>query len=143
MGFAAAGGLAVTGGVGTAAWSGVCLYLGGVFWTLAYDTIYALQDIEDDAMVGVKSSARRMGANVPRGVAIFYGLTVLFAALAGWIAGLGPMFWVVLSAYAAHLAWQVRTLRLANAPLALRLFRSNRTAGFILLAALALGAFRF
>ena len=59
------------------------LYLGGVFWTLGYDTIYALQDIEDDAMIGVKSSARRLGAGVRRGVAIFYVAAVVFAALAG------------------------------------------------------------
>ncbi len=143
MGFAAAGGMATLGGVGTAAWSGVLLYLGGVFWTLGYDTIYALQDIEDDAMVGVKSSARRLGSNVTAGVAMFYALAVVAAALAAWMAGLGPLFWVGLGAYSAHLAWQVRTLRLDNATLALRLFRSNRTAGFILLAALALGAFRF
>lgn len=143
MGFAAAGGMAALGGVETAAWSGVSLYLGGVFWTLGYDTIYALQDIEDDAMVGVKSSARRLGSSVTAGVAMFYALAVVAAALAGWIAGLGPLFWVGLVAYAAHLAWQVRTLCLDNATLALRLFKSNRTAGFILLAALALGAFRF
>jgi len=121
----------------------ILLYLGGVFWTLGYDTIYALQDIEDDAMTGVKSSARRLGSNATGGVAVFYGLSALFAAVAGWSAGLGPLFWIGLVAYAAHLAWQVRTLRLDNATLALRLFKSNRTAGFILLAALALGAFRF
>lgn len=119
------------------------LYLGGVFWTLGYDTIYALQDIEDDAMVGVKSSARRLGPNATGGVAVFYALAVLCAALVGNSAQLGPLFWIGLIAYAAHLAWQVRTLRLDNATLALRLFKSNRTAGFILLAALALGALRF
>ena len=119
------------------------LYLGGVFWTLGYDTIYALQDIEDDAMVGVKSSARRLGSNATGGVAVFYTLAVLCAALVGNSAQLGPLFWIGLIAYAAHLVWQVRTLRLDNATLALRLFKSNRTAGFILLAALALGAFRF
>ena len=119
------------------------LYAGGVFWTLGYDTIYALQDIEDDAMVGVKSSARRLGAAATRGVAIFYSLAVLAALGAGWAAGLGPLFYAAVGAYALHLAWQVRTLRLDNATLALKLFKSNREAGFILLGAIALGAFHF
>ena len=116
------------------------LWLGGVFWTLGYDTIYALQDIEDDAMVGVKSSARRLGAGVGRGVAVFYGLAVLCAGLAALNAGLGPVFWLGLLAYAAHLFWQVRRLRLDDAALALKLFKSNREAGLILLAAVALGS---
>ena len=116
------------------------LYLGGVFWTLGYDTIYALQDIEDDAMVGVKSSARRLGSNVPRGVAIFYVLAIACAAAAGWLAGLGPLYWLGLAGYAVHLALQARRIRGDDPALALRLFRSNRDAGLILLAAIALGA---
>lgn len=116
------------------------LYLGGVFWTLGYDTIYALQDIEDDAMVGVKSSARRLGAGVKRGVAAFYALAVTCAVLAGAAAGLGALFFAGCVAYAAHLAWQVRTLRPDDSALALKLFKSNREAGLILLAAIALGA---
>ncbi|MBJ7446418.1 MAG: 4-hydroxybenzoate octaprenyltransferase [Brevundimonas sp.] len=116
------------------------LYLGGVFWTLGYDTIYALQDIEDDAMVGVKSSARRLGGNVQRGVGVFYALATVFAGLAGALAGLGPLFWIGLAAYAAHLAWQTRRVRSDDGTLALRLFRSNREAGFVLLIAIILGA---
>ena len=119
------------------------LWLGGVFWTLGYDTIYALQDIEDDAMVGVKSSARRLGSGVGRGVLIFYGLAILMAGLAGLAAGLGPLFWLGLVAYAVHLFAQVRRLRLDDAPLALKLFKSNREAGLILLAAVALGSISF
>jgi 4-hydroxybenzoate polyprenyltransferase len=117
----------------------VLLYLGGVFWTLGYDTIYALQDIEDDAMVGVKSSARRLGGSVRHGVGIFYALAVLFAGLAGAFAGLSPLFWVGLTAYAIHLAWQTRRVRAEDGALALRLFRSNREAGFVLLIAIILG----
>ena len=136
--------------------SALLLYLGAVFWTLGYDTIYALQDIEDDAMVGVKSSARRLGANVQRGVGLFYGLTVILTVAAGLTAGLGPMFYIALLPWAAHLGWQVIRLpgsrrvekaepsdreRHPNDPaLALRLFRSNRDAGFILLSAIILGA---
>ena len=116
------------------------LYLGAVFWTLGYDTIYALQDIEDDAMVGVKSSARRLGANVRRGVGVFYGLTVVLTVAAGLTAGLGPLFYIVLLPWAAHLFRQARDVRPDDPALALRLFRSNRDAGFILFFAIILGA---
>ncbi|PZN98140.1 MAG: 4-hydroxybenzoate octaprenyltransferase [Alphaproteobacteria bacterium] len=116
------------------------LYLGGVFWTLGYDTIYALQDIEDDAMVGVKSSARQLGSNVQTGVGVFYALAIILAGLAGALAGLGPLFWIGLAAYALHLAWQTRRVRADDGTLALRLFRSNREAGFVLLIAIILGA---
>lgn len=125
---------------GHLSWAALLLYLGGVFWTLGYDTIYALQDIEDDAMVGVKSSARRLGSRTKAGVAIFYALAVVFAALAGMSAGLGPLFAVVLVAYAAHLAWQVHRLKLDDPARALFLFKSNREAGLILLVAIVLGA---
>jgi len=118
----------------------ILLYLGGVFWTLGYDTVYALQDIEDDAMVGVKSSARRLGSHVRRGVGIFYALAVLAAALAGAFAGLGPLFWPGLAAFAAHLGWQTLRLEPDDPELALRLFQSNRGAGLILLSAIILGA---
>jgi 4-hydroxybenzoate polyprenyltransferase len=116
------------------------LYLALVFWTLGYDTIYALQDIEDDAMVGVKSSARRLGGNVQAGVGVFYALTVALTVVAGVSAGLGPIFYVVLLPFAAHLFRQARDVRPDNPALALRLFRSNRDAGFILLSAIILGA---
>lgn len=116
------------------------LYLGGVFWTLGYDTIYALQDIEDDVMAGVKSSARRLGPNVRRGVGLFYLLTVILTVGAGLTAGLGPLFYVALLPWAAHLFRQVRDVRPDDPALALRLFRSNRDAGLILLLAIILGS---
>jgi len=115
------------------------IYAGAVFWTLGYDTIYALQDIEDDAMVGVRSSARRLGSHVRRGVAIFYGASVVLIAVGGWVAALGPVFWVGLVAFAAHLVWQVRRLRLDSPALALSLFRSNREAGWLALFAIVAG----
>ena len=116
------------------------LYLGAVFWTLGYDTIYALQDLEDDAMVGVRSSARRLGPNVQRGVGVFYGLTVLLTVAAGLTAGLGPVFYIALLPWAAHLLRQVRDVRPDDPALALRLFKSNRDAGLILLLAIILGS---
>jgi len=163
MGFAAAVGVAATGFLIRAGQAGtfpdggtiepvwtwadavpaLLLYAGGVFWTLGYDTIYALQDIEDDAMVGVKSSARQLGASAVGGISLFYVLAAALACLAGYSAGLGPLFYLVLAAYGLHLAWQVRSLRLDNATLALRLFKSNREAGLILLMALVAGGLRF
>ena len=118
----------------------VLLWIGGVFWTLGYDTIYALQDIEDDAMIGVKSSARRLASAVRPGVAVFYGLAVALAVLTGLSANLGPLFWLGLLIYAAHLARQVVRLDRNDGALALKLFKSNREAGLILLAAIALGS---
>jgi 4-hydroxybenzoate polyprenyltransferase len=127
--------------VGSGLWlAAISLYLGGVFWTLGYDTVYALQDIEDDAMVGVKSSARRLGSNVRRGVGAFYLLAVAFAALAGLLAGLGPLFYLGLTAYAAHLLMQTRSIRPDDGPHALALFKSNREAGLVLLLAIILGS---
>jgi 4-hydroxybenzoate polyprenyltransferase len=116
------------------------VWLSGVFWTLGYDTIYALQDVEDDAMIGVKSSARRLGANVRVGVGVFYAISVAFAALAGASAGLGRWFWLGLVLFALHLAFQTARVRREDGALALRLFKSNRDAGLILLFAIGLGA---
>ena len=128
---------------GNLALSALLLYAGGVFWTLGYDTIYALQDIEDDVMAGVKSSARRLGSQVKPGVAVFYVLAVLLAGAAGFVAGLGPVFYVGLALYALHLAWQVKRLKPEDGVLALRLFKSNREAGLILLAAIAFNGLAF
>ncbi len=134
MGFAAAaGGLAV---------AALLLYAGGVFWTLGYDTIYAVQDLEDDALAGVKSSARRLGEAAPRGVTIFYFLALVLAATACMAGGLGPLFLPLVVVYGIHLIRQARALRIDDPMLALRLFRSNRDAGLILLAALIAGAWR-
>jgi 4-hydroxybenzoate polyprenyltransferase len=132
MGFAAA-----SGGLGAPA---LLLYAGGVFWTLGYDTIYAVQDLEDDALAGVKSSARRLGESAPRGVTIFYFLAIVLAATACMAGQLGPLFLPLVVVYAIHLLRQARALRIDDPMLALRLFQSNRTAGLILLAALIAGA---
>ena len=91
-------------------------------------------------MVGVRSSARRLGPNVQRGVGVFYGLTVLLTVAAGLTAGLGPVFYIALLPWAAHLLRQVRDVRPDDPALALRLFKSNRDAGLILLLAIILGS---
>ncbi len=116
------------------------LYAGGLFWTLGYDTIYALQDREDDALVGVKSSALRLGRHVRPGVGAFYLLAFGLAVASGVTAGLGNLFLVVVLGYGHHLLHQVRRLRPEDGDGALRLFRSNRNAGLWLFAAIALSA---
>jgi len=128
------------GNPGTLTTAALLLYFGGVFWTLGYDTIYALQDIEDDALAGVKSSARRLGGKVRDGVAFFYLLAAIFSAGAAAVGGLSPLFWVGWLAFAAHLVWQVRNVRADDPQGALTLFKSNREAGVLLLIALGLGA---
>jgi 4-hydroxybenzoate polyprenyltransferase len=113
-------------------------YAGLIFWTLGYDTIYALQDIEDDAMIGVKSSARRLGRQVANGVSIFYGLAVVLTGLAGRLAGLPPLFFGGLFLVALHLFSQVARLRVEDGAQALKLFKANRTTGLLWLAGLLL-----
>ncbi len=119
--------------------SALLLYAGGVCWTLGYDTIYAIQDIEDDALVGVKSSARRLGARARWGVAAFYGLCVILTVVAADFAGLGPLFLPLAGLFALHLSWQASRVDPADPVGALRLFKSNRDAGLILFAGLVAG----
>ena len=121
-------------------WAMVLLYAGSIFWVIGYDTIYTLQDREDDALVGIRSSALRLGENLCFGVMLFY-----LAALISWSAA----FWMVrpqwlgliaLLPIALHLLWQVMTLKSADGDDALAKFRSNRFAGLLMfLACLVLG----
>ena len=107
------------------------LYAGCIAWVIGYDTIYALQDREDDALVGIRSSARRLGAHVRGGVAGFYAAALALWALALWL--LRPD-WLVLLALlpaALHLAWQVATLDPNDANNPLARFRANRFAGLL------------
>jgi len=115
------------------------LYGSGVLWTLGYDTIYAVQDMEDDALIGVRSSALRLGSSAPAAVMGFYIGATALATAAGVTAGLGAVFYIGLALFAAQLGWQARTMKLDDPDLALRLFKSNTVAGAILFAALALG----
>jgi 4-hydroxybenzoate polyprenyltransferase len=131
---------AVTGVVGLPS---LLLYASGLFWTLGYDTIYAIQDMEDDALAGVKSSARRLGAGAPRAILGFYGLTALFALAAAYAARLGPLFLAFALLYAVHLFRQAAQVRMDSPSAALRLFKSNRTAGLILFFGLVAGFWQF
>jgi 4-hydroxybenzoate polyprenyltransferase len=114
------------------------LYASAFCWTIGYDTIYALQDARDDAIVGIKSTARLFGAKVRKGVGIFYLGAALLALLAIETAGAGVIALAGLCLYCLHLAWQLRGVDGATPPIALKLFRSNRHAGFILFAGIAL-----
>jgi len=134
LGFAAA-----TGGLEPAA---VLLYASGVFWTLGYDTIYAIQDLEDDALAGVKSSARRLGEKAPRAVGLFYAICLLLAVMAAVDADLGLLFAPLVALFATHLWLQSRRVKVDQPKVALALFKSNAWAGLILFAALAAGAVR-
>jgi 4-hydroxybenzoate polyprenyltransferase len=125
---------------GTLGWPVAVLYAAGIAWTLGYDTIYACQDFLDDAVVGVKSTARLFGlSGVRRWVAGFYAATLAALALCGALAGLSAAFFAGLLLPALHFAWQVHRLDPTDPVLCGKLFRSNRDAGLLVALALVLG----
>jgi len=107
------------------------LYAGSIAWVIGYDTIYALQDVEDDALVGIRSSARALGPRVTGGVAGFYAAAILLWALAFWLLRQDWLALLALIPAAIHLIWQVATLNPADGANALARFRSNRSAGLL------------
>ncbi len=107
------------------------LYAGSICWVIGYDTIYALQDIEDDALAGVRSSARRLGRHVRGGVAGFYGVALVLWGNALWSIRPQPLVLAALVPIALHLVWQVATLRPQDGANALARFRANRFAGLL------------
>lgn len=124
---------AVTGSVD---WSAILLWSGSIAWVIGYDTLYAIQDIEDDALVGVKSSARRLGEKAPTGIAIFYAVAVLFWCGAIWAVRPDWIALLALVPAALHLANQAVRVDPQDGELALQLFRSNRTCGFLIFLAM-------
>jgi len=124
---------AVTGSLALACF---LLWLGSIFWVVGYDTLYAIQDIEDDALVGVRSSARRLGKKAPLGIGIFYALAVLLWSAAIWSVRPDWLALLALSPAALHLANQVVRADPTDGELALLLFRSNRTSGFLVFLAM-------
>jgi 4-hydroxybenzoate polyprenyltransferase len=116
------------------------LYAGSIAWVIGYDTIYAHQDREDDALVGLKSTALLFGARTKLALTLFYSAAVVLIGLAGWSAGAGNVFALGLAAFSAHLAWQIWRIEIDDSDLCLALFKSNRTAGLILFAGLVLDA---
>ncbi|MEO5578626.1 MAG: 4-hydroxybenzoate octaprenyltransferase [Sphingomicrobium sp.] len=121
---------------GTLDWPAILLWAGSVMWVIGYDTLYAIQDIEDDALVGVKSSARRMGTNVRLGVGIFYALAMIGWGAAIWMVFSDPLALLALVPAAFHLVSQAWRADPADGEGALALFRSNRWCGALVLAAM-------
>jgi 4-hydroxybenzoate polyprenyltransferase len=116
------------------------LYVGSIAWVIGYDTIYAHQDAEDDALIGVKSTARLFGARTHRALVVFYGLAVVLIGVALLLAGVRWPAWIGLAAFASHLVWQIRRLDISDPVLCLRIFKSNRDAGLLLFAGLLVDA---
>jgi 4-hydroxybenzoate polyprenyltransferase len=116
------------------------LYAGSISWVIGYDTIYAHQDREDDALIGIKSTALLFGERTKPMLVMFYAIAVVLIGAAGALAGGGLWFWLGLLAFAAHLGWQVVRLDTADPDNCLRVFKSNRDAGLILFAGLLLDA---
>ena len=119
---------------GTLAPPPVLLWLGSIFWVIGYDTLYAIQDIEDDALVGVKSSARALGDKARLGVGLCYALALVGWGAAIWAVRPQPLALLALAPAALHLARQVARADPADGALALELFRSNRFTGLLLFA---------
>ena len=127
-----------TAAFGSLALPALFLYVGAIAWTIGFDTIYALQDLSDDMIAGVKSTALTFGRHVRLAVALCYGICIFFIALALFAAGvMTPLASLGLIAMAIHFTWQIRKLDPENPALALKLFRSNRDAGLLLFAGLA------
>ena len=116
------------------------LYAGAISWVIGYDTIYAHQDREDDALIGIKSTALLFRDRTKPMLALFYALAVALIALAGFGAGAGLIFALGLLAFALHLAWQIARLDVEDPVNCLAVFKSNRDAGLILFAGLVLDA---
>jgi len=124
---------------GSLDWPAIVLYVGGLFWTLGYDTVYAHQDKEDDALIGVKSTALALGAKTRGAISLFYGLFIFALLGAGILAKLGIIYYPVLAFAGLHLAAQIRRVNIDDAAVCLEVFRSNIAFGWIVFAALLLG----
>jgi 4-hydroxybenzoate polyprenyltransferase len=121
-------------------WPALVLYAGSIAWVIGYDTIYAHQDREDDALIGIKSTALLFGERTAPMLAAFYAAAAALIGAAGLMAGGGLIFMIGMIAFAGHLVWQVLRLDVGDPVHCLKLFRSNRDAGLILFAAMLLEA---
>jgi len=127
---------------GSLSWPPLLLYAGGVAWTLGYDTIYALQDKEDDVLIGVKSTALKLGGATKAWLCIFYALALVFMAAAGWLIGLNWVFLLAIAVMGLQMAWQIAGLRQDDPADCLRKFWSNRYLGWIYLIGIFAAGFR-
>ena len=116
----------------------VLLYIAAIFWTIGYDTIYAIQDFDDDSIAGIRSTPRLFGLATRKMVSIFYALTLFCLSAAYQMVDTGALAWLGLLGFGLHLGWQINQIDLKNPKIALKLFRSNRDAGLILALSLSL-----
>lgn len=123
---------------GTLSLASLALYVAAIAWTIGYDTIYAHQDKEDDALIGVRSTARLFGDRTKQWLIGLYGLTVVLIAFSFLLAGVGIVAYLGLAAAALMLAWQIRTLNIDDPEQCLALFKFNGTVGFSIFLALAI-----
>ena len=121
-------------------WPALVLYAGSICWVIAYDTIYAHQDREDDLIIGIKSTALLFQENTAPMLTAFYAGAVVLIGIAGWMAGGGLIFFAGLAAFAVHLGWQVKRLDINDSAHCLKQFKSNRDAGLILFVAMLIDA---
>jgi 4-hydroxybenzoate polyprenyltransferase len=121
---------------GSLDWPALLLWFGSIAWVVGYDTIYAIQDIEDDALVGVKSSARRLGSKAALGVGIFYAVAIFLWGSAIWTVRPDRLALVALAPAALHLANQALRADPSDGDGALKLFRSNRSCGLLVFLAM-------
>jgi 4-hydroxybenzoate polyprenyltransferase len=125
---------------GSLAAAPLLLYAGSISWVIGYDTIYAHQDREDDALIGIKSTALLFGPRTKPMLALFYAGAVVLIGAAGFLAHAGWPFVLGLAAFAAHLVWQIARLDIGDPDNCLAVFKSDRDAGLILFAGLLLDA---
>jgi 4-hydroxybenzoate polyprenyltransferase len=116
------------------------LYGAAVLWTIAYDTIYAHQDKDDDRLIGVKSTALLFGDRTYRWLVLFFGGTLVLAGISGWWAHMGWPFFAFIALVACHFAWQLSALDLEDPKSCLSVFKSNRAAGLLMFAGIVLGS---
>lgn len=113
-------------------WPPLGLYLGGIFWTLGYDTIYAHQDKEDDILIGIKSTALKFGDRTRNWLIVFFVAALLAIDLSFWLAGASFVAHMGVGLAAIHAAWQIKRLETNNSAVCLHLFKSNRTFGLFI-----------
>jgi 4-hydroxybenzoate polyprenyltransferase len=117
----------------------IVLYAAGLFWTLGYDTIYAHQDKTDDALIGVKSTALKLGEKTRSWLLVFYGFAIALLALCGFLAELAWPFYAALAMAALHFGWQALTVAIDDGKDCLAKFKSNRDVGLIVFAGIVAG----
>ncbi len=116
----------------------LCLYMAGILWTLGYDTIYAHQDMEDDLFAGIKSTALRFGAQSKKWVIGFYGASAVMLCAAFLFAGVGALSLVFVVPVVAHFSWQIKNWDALSPQSSLKIFKSNRNCGLLILAVISL-----